>query len=199
MDLQPRQGKLLRMNALLTFLHKRIKGSADNRAGYIFYKIIGSTSSYGIEHYQIQCINKKAIFHAKISDIISDRDILHGLHHVQACYVGMEYARELKAANKNTASTHPHQAFSDEFFHRYGCYSLRLQDRKGNISFIHKKSGKHFLMDPREIALSKEIIEEFDASQAFYIGLLSGIKLNNTAPVFDNTASKAPPFLYIVR
>jgi hypothetical protein len=34
-------------------------------------------------------------------------------------------------------------------------------------------------MDPRDITLSEELISEFDAAQAFYIGLLAGLKLNN--------------------
>ena len=32
-------------------------------------------------------------------------------------------------------------------------------------------------MDPRDIALSKDLIEEFDAMQAFHIGYLAGLKL----------------------
>ena len=34
-------------------------------------------------------------------------------------------------------------------------------------------------MDPRDIALPKELIEEFDAAQAFYIGVWAGFKFVN--------------------
>jgi len=49
-----------------------------------------------------------------------------------------------------------------------------------NIAFINTKTNQDFLMDPRDIALSEELIQEFDAAQAFYIGLWAGLKLNNT-------------------
>ena len=34
-------------------------------------------------------------------------------------------------------------------------------------------------MDPRDIALSEELIQEFDAAHAFHIGLYAGHKMNN--------------------
>ena len=50
-------------------------------------------------------------------------------------------------------------------------------------------------MDPRDIALTEELISEFDAAQAFYIGLTAGIKINNP------TKNLAPnkPYLQIVK
>ena len=36
-------------------------------------------------------------------------------------------------------------------------------------------------MDPRDIALSQSLIEEFDAAQAFCIGILAGFKFVKSA------------------
>ena len=36
-------------------------------------------------------------------------------------------------------------------------------------------------MDPRDMVLSEALIEEFDAAQAFHIGLLAGLKMDDAA------------------
>jgi len=55
------------------------------------------------------------------------------------------------------------------------------------------KTSEQFLMDPRDIALSRSLIEEFDAVQAFCIGVLAGLKFAN--PKIEENAlsiTKAP-------
>jgi hypothetical protein len=81
---------------------------------------------------------------------------------------------------------------------RYGAYNLCYQNRKGLLCFINKKTYEEFIMDPRDIATSEELIGEFDAPQAFYIGLLAGSKMNT--PV-ENYVSKAlkKSHLYVIR
>ena len=55
-------------------------------------------------------------------------------------------------------------------------------------------------MDPRDIALSEEIITEFDASQAFYIGFLAGLKINIFIDTINSNHSKIKkPTLYLVK
>lgn len=154
----------------------------DDKEKYIFYKIIDSYFSKGVEHYTIQCINKKSMFHAKINEIVFDTDILYGFHPIQACYIGMEYAKQFKTLN--ITSEKNYNAVKDNCISRYGIYTLVAQDRKGDISFVKKGTQKQFVMNPRDIALSKELIVEFDASEAFHIGFLAGLKLHN--PVKDS-------------
>ena len=55
-------------------------------------------------------------------------------------------------------------------------------------------------MDPRDIALSEEIIQDFDAAQAFYLGLLAGLKLNNPATKRNEIQhNKEKPYLRLVK
>ena len=49
-----------------------------------------------------------------------------------------------------------------------------------HVGFECRDNDEQFLMDPRDIALSRELIEEFDAAQAFYIGVWAGFKFVNS-------------------
>ncbi len=145
----------------------------DIKAGCIFYKIVDSIER---NQFALQCINTTTVFHISIVDLVYDTDILHGLHPVQACFIGIEYAKILK---KNQKSIKKNKSHSSSATYRYGRYFLNYQDRYGNIAFTDSVTQKDFLMDPRDIALSEELIGEFDAAQAFYIGLCTGLKMKN--------------------
>lgn len=145
---------------------------------YVFYKIVDSAEEE--YEYLLQCINTKAIFRAKMGDVISDIDLLHGLHPVQSCYVGIEYAKYLKSAHcqqpiQSRKKTAPYLS------NRYGNCQLLYEQRKGNIGFYDQRTDRTYLMDSRDVALSQELIQEFDAAQAFYIGVSAGMKLHNSA------------------
>ncbi len=162
---------------LFHFFRKYRKDKADSRAAYIFYKIIDSNNQ---GKYLLQCINTKAIFQISMTDMVFDITILYGLHPIQSCYIGIEYAKTLIAFNgsaespKNRAEDLPEHPAS-----RYGRYAVCYQDRKGKICFVDKKTTEKIVMDPRDIALTEELIQHFDAVQSFYIGLLAGLKLHN--------------------
>lgn len=148
------------------------------RSSYIFYKIVDISKDSNT--FALQCINTNAIFHAKLQEIIYDDSILHGLHPIQACYIGIEYAKHLKSDPNPTIVKNIHsKKLPKQAICRYGDYKLLYQNRKGNICFINILSQNEIIMDPRDIALSEELIQEFDAAQAFYIGLLAGLKLSN--------------------
>lgn len=157
--------------------NKNPKNILDHKSRYIFYKIVDSIEN---EEYTLQCINTNAVFRAKFPDIVFDVDILYGLHPIQACYIGIEYARFIKKINRPREITKIQTSnFKKYSISRYGNYNLCYQNRTGDLSFINVKTNKEFVMDPRDIALTEELISEFDAAQAFYIGLTAGIKINN--------------------
>jgi hypothetical protein len=171
----------------------------DEKSNYVFYKIVDFTQENKM--YSLRCINTYAIFHAKIMDIVYDTCILQGLHPIQACYIGIEYAKYLKKINiQNNTETKKNEKMNGYFVCRYGNYSLIYQDRKGDICFVCKKTGERYLMDPRDIALSEEIISEFDAAQSFHIGLCAGLKLNNKITGYNDVKlNKNSPLLTIVK
>lgn len=136
---------------------------------YIFYKIVDHSDETSL--YKLQCINTFSLFDSSLGEIVFDLDILHGLHPIQACYIAIEFSRkshseELKISSKKNTN-----------ISRYGKYQLYSEDRIGNIHFFDKFSKQELVMDPRDIALTEELIEEFDASEAFYIGFRAGRKL----------------------
>jgi hypothetical protein len=171
---------------------KIVTNNEDHKTNYIFYKIVGA-SEKGVS-YTLQCINTNAIFSAHIMDIVMDPTLLYALHPVQACYVGMKYADFLR---NTEGSLSPHDKNKNKHQwvpSRYGQYYLTHQDRKGNIGFLNKETGEASLMPPRQIALSEVLINEFDAAQAFYIGLNAAFKTT-----LEKSLSNKRPFLFVVK
>lgn len=152
-----------------------------NKNIYIIYKIVDSYFINQIEYYKIQCINTKAIVQLTLEEIVCDFTFLHGLHPIQGCFVGIEYSKAFQRIGRS-----PHYSIKLQCIlnkncpNRYGNNNLEYQDRSGRLGFRHGSTSENFLMDPRDIALSQELIEEFDAVQAFYIGFLAGLKFVNT-------------------
>ena len=185
------------LNTIMSFVQHK-NNNQDKRSNYIFYKIVDQQK----DEYALQCINTKAVVYSKIEDIVFDIDILHGLHPIQACYVGIEYAKFLE---KNDAPIELKDRQKNKLdkcsVFRYGRYELRYQNRKGNVLFVDCVSEENFLMDPRDVALSEEIIQEFDSAQAFYIGLLAGLKLNNPIVKRDTLQrnNNERPYLRLVK
>lgn len=190
------------MNAIVGIFSnfiRKIRSSSDAKFNYIFYKIIDSSEENQI--YKLQCINTQATFNAKITEIVFDIDILHGLHPAQACYIGIEYSKHIKNNISPSAEMEKKQAerMQKSSLCRYGKYALCFQDRGGKIYFTDNNDGNGFLMDPRDIALSEELINEFDAAQAFYIGLLAGFCINNPAKRRSKNQQAQQPILRLVK
>lgn len=166
----------------------------NNKSFFILYKIVGSKNSLT---YTLQYINTNAFICLTLEEIVFDLDVLAGLHPVQSCYIGLEYAKQFKNLNLLNKSQQQKLKYSHS---RYGKYFLQYQDRKGSLGFIDKETERKFLMDPRDIALSEELINEFDAVQTFFIGLSAGLKLDNSIPDCKHYEQQPKrPYLYIVK
>jgi len=129
------------------------KTSSGN--GFILYRIVDSSTENGEERYKLQCTYTKAILDLNIQEIVFDLDILHGLHPIQGCFVGIEFAKIIKANASNPQFNEQYQKITTTYAICRACeYSLLYQDRKGFLGFECKQNGEQFLMDPRDIALS---------------------------------------------
>ena len=147
--------------------------SKPNFSRDILYKIVDKNDK---NDYLLQCVNSKSIFQADINEIVFDNDILYGLHPLQSCFIGIEYARHLK--NFNLKKDRKEIAYFNRSIARdYGSLELKYQNRRGDICYIDSHTKEEFVMNPKEIAFSDEIIERFHAYQAFYIGLCAGLKI----------------------
>ncbi|MDF1678852.1 MAG: hypothetical protein P1U32_09185 [Legionellaceae bacterium] len=163
---------------------------------FVLYKIVDSYPKGGVEYFKIQCINTKAVFDMKLQEIVFDLDILYGLHPVQGCYIGIEYATNMKELGGHER---PKTIFNKYSACRYGTNNLLYQNRNGLLGFECKRTGEQFVLDPRDIALSKECIEAFDAVQAFCIGVLAGIKFLSTKDKPTAPVTAQAPHLRLIK
>lgn len=163
---------------------------------FILYKIVDAYPKEGVEYYKIQCINTKAVFDMTLQEIVFDLDILYGLHPIQGCYIGIEYATNMK---KLGVHERPKAIFGKYSACRYGTNNLLYQNRNGLLGFECKLTGEQFALDPRDIALSKESIEAFDAVQAFCIGVLAGIKFLNAKDKSTAPMKTQAPHLRLIK
>lgn len=143
------------------------RSTSDGKSEFIFYKIVDSSKEG--KRYLMQCLNTYGMFYSNLNEIAADPNILYGLHPVQACYIGIEYVMQLKL-----------ERFVPELRSRYGLYQLLYLDRKNNIGFLNKRTLEEFSMPVEKIVFSDLIIGEFDAIEAFYIGLIAGESIANT-------------------
>jgi len=174
------------MKNLSNILFSFFKGKmdfADKMKHCIFYKIVDCFTRNNMELYKLQCINTAGIFDASVHEIVADVDILYGLHPLQASYIGLEYAKHFKK-DKNT--------FNHYVDNRYGIYQIYAISRENKITFIDINKKKKYTMDPRDIVLTDEVIKQFDATQAFYIGFLAGLALENCRAIEKKISSTAP-------
>lgn len=178
----------LLVNIILNFIRKNSKPK-NIKSDYIFYKIVDLVNN----EFSLQCINTSALFYAKITDIVFDTDILKALHPIQSCFIGIEYAQYM---SKHDLDSKPirskNDALNQHSLSRYGCYNLCYQNRNGELCFINNITNQQFIMDPQDIAFSAEIISEFDATQAFYIGFLTGLKINHSKLNINHFEVKRP-------
>ena|SRR3990167_7437038 len=168
------------LKMICSYMSKPFKKSKIDKEFFILYKIVDSYSTEFEEHYRVQCINTKVILELTVEDLVFDLDILYGLHPVQACFIGIEYAKLWKTRMLDPENHgKPLNPMGRYAGYRYGSLNLLYQNRNGLLGFVCLNSGEEFLMDPRDIALSRELIEEFDVAHAFCIGVMAGNKMIN--------------------
>lgn len=176
---------------------KKIRTDKDD---HILYKIVDVYIEKDVEYYKLQCSYTKAVLRITIQEVIFDLDILYALHPTQGCFVGIEYAKTIKASIKNSKYQEKQgKELSTYPICRYGRYRLLYRDRRGFVGFECKDSGHQFLMDPRDIALSRELIEEFDAAEAFFIGVWAGLKFINPADAQQHHQRRKTSYLQLVK
>ncbi|NNM60471.1 MAG: hypothetical protein HKM04_11765 [Legionellales bacterium] len=129
-----------------------------------------------------------------------DIDILYGLHPVQACFLGIAYTQDNETPTTVLSlDTEIAKKLNKYEYSRYGQYQLTYQQQKRLIGFICKKTQKPFLMDARDIALSQELIGEFDAIEAFIIGQEAGRQLNDSKKQAAVNSTAGKTYLRLVK
>lgn len=184
------------MARIMNSLSKKISNETpSDKAKFIFYKIVKYSEE--TNKFLLQCINTSAFFFAGIHEIILDETILSGLHPVQSCYIGIEYARYFYQSGEIQKDSHyPLYKLHSS---RYGKYTLYYQSRNKKLCFIDLLNMKEITMEPCEIAFNEILIQEFDALQSFYIGLLAGIQMNETARPKNRNSIHKFTYLHVIK
>lgn len=168
----------------------KAKFAYSSKEQYIFYKIVDFNERD--EAYKLQCINTTRTFYATLLEIIADNDILYGLHPIQACFIGLEYAKLLRNIDNNIEINTLKSNLENYTGSRYGKYRVIYQKTKGITVFIDKSTEETYSQDARDLALSAEYIKEFDAIDAFFIGQEAGRLLISPQRTVDKDIPTKP-------
>ncbi len=160
---------------LNTFFGKDIFEDNYHYSNYILYIIV---DAHGDSEFVLRCKNKHCTFISNIFDMVSDPNIISGLHPIQACFIGIEFVKFL---SNNPSKIKQKKVVNDYPDSRYGIYQFCSIEYKGKVRFINRQNNKEYIMDPFDIAISKKLISEFDATQAFHIGILAGNEIDDTS------------------
>jgi hypothetical protein len=159
---------------MFKFIKKLLLNKNPKKYDYILYRLI----SYKNKTLEFQYINSRNTFLLELEDVIFRQDILYCLNPLQSCFIGVEFAKYYTLNDKNVNRRNKNKQYSF-LVHRYGKYKICYQDtRSKEICFIDKDNTEIF-MDPVNIAMKNELIEEFDAAQSFYIGFQAGYVMKN--------------------
>ena len=141
----------------------------------VIYKIIDEGKE---DAYILQCINSKAVFEANILEIVFDTDILHKLHPLQSCFIGIEYALYIRSAYKNKKNdTIKMDTFYVDQVTSSSKFKLKYINRKGLICYLDTTTNEEEMIDPKEAIFIDSIIKEFHPGESFYIGFCAGKKM----------------------
>lgn len=161
----------------------------------IFFKIIHIDQNYIELHVKGKTTSIKE---KKVVDVIYEHHIISGLSSRDASMVGVYYGYNLKKiGSKNRSINYPLLCINNE-----GRYRLTHEDRDGNIGYMDTKTNEIFLKSPIYLANNVTIIDQFDPTQACYIGILAGYRSyrleetslkstynNNVVSLFDDKQS----------
>lgn len=186
---------------IITSILKKIKNSK-------LFCFLRSSSKKHTVHYRISNIDlenqsvllhfvHKSIFIKKtFSEIIASPDIIESLSCEQACWIGMYYGKALRNALHGNANLRNIKKPNYLLKNKYGVYKIISENRNGTIECIHIHTRKELNIHPLMIAQDTALINQFDANQACYIGILAGIAIERHETVPEKYKI---PFLRVVK
>lgn len=110
---------------------------------------------------------------SNIVDIIGDANIVVNLPADQACLLGYYYGKlSHQTANRNFSHSR-----GDSFLLRFTKGRLKIFsiDRNNMLTYVDTKSNKIYKESPLAMVQNQFLINQFDSSQACYIGIQAGL------------------------
>ena len=108
----------------------------------------------------------RAILKMSISHVINDEEIIGNLSSIQACWIGYNYSKYFSKIRQKNINFSLHV--------KKGRYKIISSERSGEIKYFDLKTRKEFQEHPINIVQNISVIEQFDPTQACYIGMLAG-------------------------
>jgi len=128
------------------------------------------------------CYGSRAFFNKNILDAISDDKIISGLHSEQACFLGIMFGRLVKE-RRITYDSEKYVGLTRRHSYNHAVEDQILFDRKGNIIFTDRSSGKTMVIKAYIVASARELISGFSPLVACSIGIHVGSNLRKVSSV----------------
>ena len=149
----------------------------------------------------LHVIHKNIFIKKTFSEIISNLELIESLSCQQACWIGIFYGKALRKALKGTSPLKSIKKPNYLLRHNYGAYKIICENRDGTIGCLHINTRKEINTYPLIIANDNIFINQFDANQACYIGILTGIALEKgeLLPKEGKIIAPSESFLRVVK
>ena len=121
---------------------------------------------------QLRLKGKNAVFTQTLLDIVYQNTIISGLSPIDACQLGVFYG-----FNLNKLPAEEEKNYAPFAINNKGRYRITSQNRRGEITFIDTLTKKIKTLPLTNLVKKTAIIQHFDPTQACYIGLLAGMKI----------------------
>lgn len=141
----------------------------------------------------------QTILKIPLLDAVKDKSLVARLKSDQACWLGYYCGKMCRDSElKSCAMIRPDQGAQFELEAKLGKYKIMSQDRKGKIIYFNRLDNTNHAHSPLDLISNRKLINEFDPSQACYIGMLAGLLTPKQvqALTFGNETIK--PFLRLV-
>lgn len=154
----------------------------------------------------LRCKNVRTVLKTDCKTIISDSSLIAGLSPIHCAFIGGSFGRALRTSIQSNTAWKKKNEMSFLLQDNNGRYRIISEKRSGEIGYIDKKTKQIFVEDPLTIVNTDHIISRFDSSQACYLGILAGIRIENTK-IRDKTTGQQqlnimlnkPPKLRLVK
>lgn len=141
----------------------------------------------------LKCLNSSALLKDKLPKIINDKDILSGLEPIEACWLGYYYGKAIqKKSGQEKKKLESNVSLLMQ--NKRGKLLIYSFNRGGTISYLDTETKLTITEDPLLIAKNPDLINQFDPTQACYIGILSGLQIQK-----DVSKELVKPVLWLVK
>lgn len=144
----------------------------------------------------INCYGVRIItIKAPISQIVGDVTIILNLPSDQSCWLGYYFGR-FYAQSWNAAHDFHTRGGNFLLKFRKGRFKIFSLDRNNYLTYTDVKTNESFKESPLEIAQNHLLINQFDSSQACYIGILAGLM---TIKQLNSPCKTTKSFLRVIK